>query len=171
MVDGRYSDSEYNASFVGFVPSRRPAFTILVVIDTPRAGAHYGGAVAGPVFQRIADAALRAQGVPPSLDPAPAILVNAAVTTLPVRVPRAAVLPVSAAPGAPQLMPDLQGVGAREAVRILGSLGLLVRVGGSGVVQSQTPSAGVPVEAGTWSALVLGREPAPPETRQVRGGR
>jgi membrane peptidoglycan carboxypeptidase len=45
-IDGRrYSDTDFNASFVGFVPSRSPAFTILVVIDTPRAGTHYGGTV------------------------------------------------------------------------------------------------------------------------------
>ena len=32
--------ADYNASFVGFVPSRRPALTILVVIDTPHAGTY-----------------------------------------------------------------------------------------------------------------------------------
>ena len=35
IVNDRYSDTDYNASFVGFVPSRRPVFTILVVVDTP----------------------------------------------------------------------------------------------------------------------------------------
>jgi electron-transferring-flavoprotein dehydrogenase len=40
---------EVNASFVGFVPSRQPALTILVVIDTPRGpNPAYGGAVAAP---------------------------------------------------------------------------------------------------------------------------
>src|SRR5262249_21072799 len=37
LVDGHYSQSDYNASFVGFVPSRKPALTILVVIDAPHA--------------------------------------------------------------------------------------------------------------------------------------
>ena len=32
LVNGRYSKSDYNGSFVGFVPSRRPALTVLVVI-------------------------------------------------------------------------------------------------------------------------------------------
>ena len=44
------------------MPSRQPAFTILVVIDTPRAGGHYGGDVAAPVFKRIAEAALQQIG-------------------------------------------------------------------------------------------------------------
>ena len=37
LVNGRYSKSDYNASFVGFVPSRKPALTIIVVIDSPHA--------------------------------------------------------------------------------------------------------------------------------------
>ena len=43
IVGGRVLATDYHASFVGFVPSRRPAFTILVVIDTPHNGQHYGG--------------------------------------------------------------------------------------------------------------------------------
>ena len=41
--NGRYSKTDYNVSFVGFVPSRRPVFTILVVVDTPTQGPTYGG--------------------------------------------------------------------------------------------------------------------------------
>ena len=121
-------------------------------------------AVAAPVFKAIAEAALRAQGVPPSLDPAPAILVDGSVPTLPARTRPVAMLPVSqpTEAGAPQLMPDLRGLSAREAVKILGSLGLLVRMGGSGVVQAQTPAAGLPVEPGSWSSLVLAREAIEP---------
>ncbi|MDQ3071526.1 MAG: penicillin-binding protein 2, partial [Acidobacteriota bacterium] len=74
LVDGRYSKSDYNGSFVGFVPSRKPALTILVVIDSARTGQGYGGAVAAPVFKRIAEASLRHLGVPRSIDPIPAIL-------------------------------------------------------------------------------------------------
>ena len=38
LVDGRYSKSDYNASFVGFIPSRNPAVAIIVVTDSPHAG-------------------------------------------------------------------------------------------------------------------------------------
>ena len=55
-VPGGYSTTDYNVSFVGFVPSREPMFTILVVIDTPTRVSAYGGTVAAPVFQKIASA-------------------------------------------------------------------------------------------------------------------
>ena len=48
IVDGRYSQSDYNASFVGFVPSRKPELTIIVVIDSPKTKGYYGGVVAAP---------------------------------------------------------------------------------------------------------------------------
>jgi cell division protein FtsI/penicillin-binding protein 2 len=36
LVNGHYQKSDYNASFVGFLPSRKPALTILVVIGSSR---------------------------------------------------------------------------------------------------------------------------------------
>ena len=39
LVNGRYSNTDYNVSFVGFVPSRKPVFTIVVVVDSPQQGA------------------------------------------------------------------------------------------------------------------------------------
>jgi cell division protein FtsI/penicillin-binding protein 2 len=38
FVNGRYSTSDYNASFVGFIPSRKPVVAIIVVTDSPHAG-------------------------------------------------------------------------------------------------------------------------------------
>ena len=55
-----------NVSFLGFVPSRNPALTVIVMIDTPRVGSDTGGAVAAPIFKRIAEASLRYLGVPPN---------------------------------------------------------------------------------------------------------
>ena len=72
LVNGHYSKSDYNASFVGFVPSRNPASTIVVVIDSPHAHGYYGAAVSAPVFKRIAEAALRHLGVGPTLNAAAA---------------------------------------------------------------------------------------------------
>jgi cell division protein FtsI (penicillin-binding protein 3) len=54
---GRYSPSDYVASFVGFAPVNEPAVTILVVLDSP-VGAHHGGEVGGPIFKRIAEQVL-----------------------------------------------------------------------------------------------------------------
>lgn len=57
LVDGRYSDTEYVASFGGFGPLNSPRLVALVVIDTPQ-GDHSGGKVAAPVFRRIMEDAL-----------------------------------------------------------------------------------------------------------------
>ena len=67
LVNGRYSGSQHYASFVGFVPSRQPELTILVVIDGPQKPLYTGGAVAAPVFRRIAEAALRHLAIPPTI--------------------------------------------------------------------------------------------------------
>ena len=48
--------SQQNVSFVGFVPSRNPALTVIVMIDSPRVGGDTGGAIAAPIFKRIAEA-------------------------------------------------------------------------------------------------------------------
>ena len=75
LVNGHYSKSDYNASFVGFVPSRKPALTILVVIDSPHGNGYYGGAVSAPIFKRIAEATLRYLGIAPTLNAPPPVLV------------------------------------------------------------------------------------------------
>ncbi len=75
LVDRRYSHSDYNASFVGFLPSRKPALAIIVVIDSPHAKGYYGGTVAAPIFKRIAEESLRHLGIGPTINPAPPVLV------------------------------------------------------------------------------------------------
>jgi len=52
FINGRYSKSDYIASFVGFVPARNPVFSAIVIVDSPR-GSIYGGTVAAPVFKNI----------------------------------------------------------------------------------------------------------------------
>jgi cell division protein FtsI (penicillin-binding protein 3) len=54
---GRYSPTDYVASFVGFAPVNEPAVTILVLLDSP-VGQHMGGNLGGPVFKRIAEQVL-----------------------------------------------------------------------------------------------------------------
>ena len=72
LVNGSYKGhSNYNVSFVGFVPSRKPKFTIVVVVDSPHGVSAYGGTVAAPIFQRIAEQALRHYGVQRTIDAPP----------------------------------------------------------------------------------------------------
>ncbi len=60
---GRYSPTQYIASFTGFAPINNPAVTILVSLDSP-VGLHEGGQVAAPVFKRIAEQVLAYLDVP-----------------------------------------------------------------------------------------------------------
>jgi cell division protein FtsI (penicillin-binding protein 3) len=159
LVNRSYSKSDYNGSFVGFVPSRKPALSILVVIDSGRIGQGYGGAVAAPVFKRIAEASLRHLGVPRSIDPvAPVLASFASIDAMPASVRMPSILASLTPASNLALMPDLRGLGAREAVRVLNRLGLSTRVRGSGVVVAQQPEAGSPLERGGWSVLRLSRD-------------
>jgi len=60
---GRYSHSQYIASFTGFAPISNPAVTILVSLDSP-VGEHEGGQVAAPIFKRVAELVLPYLDVP-----------------------------------------------------------------------------------------------------------
>ena len=163
LVNGRYSASQQNVSFVGFVPARDPVLTVVVMIDSPRVGGDTGGVIAAPVFQRIADASLRQLGIAPTVNRAPPVLVarrgDSSVTPAVSPVAQPTIVSMAAAPGDPAGLPDLRGMSAREAIRELARLGLTARVQGRGVVIDQLPTAGSPVEPGTTSTLVLGRRP------------
>jgi len=45
----------YQSSFVGYFPADEPLYSCIVVINAPRSGIYYGSYVAGPVFREIAD--------------------------------------------------------------------------------------------------------------------
>ena len=71
--NGRYSDTHWVGSFIGFTPVEKPRLVIFVAIDTPtaydeKAGRimRYGGAVAAPVAREVARFALPYLGVAPS---------------------------------------------------------------------------------------------------------
>jgi len=157
-IDGRYPPGAYTGSFVGFVPSRRPALAILVVIDQPRSGAYYGGVVAAPVFQRIATASLRHLGVPRTINPiAPVIISTDATLLARPGGPAPALETVTFTDSGQRLMPALLGMSARDAMRVLTRTGLSMRVLGQGAVVSQSPEAGSPVEQGDTAVLQLDR--------------
>ncbi|HVF11014.1 MAG TPA: penicillin-binding protein 2 [Abditibacteriaceae bacterium] len=52
-----YMAGKFISSFVGFVPSRRPEFVIVVMADEPH-GSHWGSEVCGPTFATIAQQAM-----------------------------------------------------------------------------------------------------------------
>jgi len=160
LIDGAYSKTHYFASFVGFVPSRNPKYTIVVVIDSPlfRKG-YYGGTVAAPAFRRIAEHVLRYSGVPPTLNAPPPVLVRRGAH-VPHEV-RTSGLPAGlvAAPAdvSEFAFPDFTGASAREALVTLTRLGMTARLRGAGLVVDQRPAPGTPLEAGGVATLWLDR--------------
>ena len=169
LIDGRYSQTDHNASFVGFAPSRRPRFVILVMIDTPRSTVingtrqrtYTGGAVAAPIFRRIAEASLRHLAVPRNVDPIPAALSaeRAAPRAMTVSTP-AATMPRRDIPAAEAgTMPDLRGLSAREAIHAMTRLGLEVRMQGDGLVERHDPAPGAFLAPGTVASAWMNRRP------------
>jgi cell division protein FtsI (penicillin-binding protein 3) len=162
LSNGHYSHSDYNASFVGFVPSRAPAFAIIVVMDSPHGPNGYtGGAVSAPVFTRIAEAALRYSGIGPTINAPPPVLVARHDEAL--ASPTTATAaddhpPVSlVADGPSGTVPDLRGMSARDAVHRLVKFGLNVHVAGDGFVVSQDPAPGSALQPGAVCRLRLTR--------------
>ena len=164
IVNSHYSKSDYNASFVGFVPSRKPAVVIVVVIDSPHAGSYYGAVVSAPVFKRIAEATLRHLGVGPTLNaPSPVIVARhetsaSEMTSVPVVATSSNNVVASTPPG---IMPDLHGLSGREAIRALMQVGLTPHIDGDGFVVDQSPRAGAVLAGGDSCVLKLGRRPPP----------
>ena len=58
-----YSQTDYIASFIGFVPADAPRIVVLVMIDGPE-DKYWGGTVAAPVFREISKQTLRYLNVP-----------------------------------------------------------------------------------------------------------
>ncbi len=175
LVNGHYSHTEYNASFVGFIPSRDPAVAIVVVIDSPHGpNRYFGGTVSAPIFKRIAEATLRYMGVGPTINPLPPVLVarhdiaNGESTVESASMSQGEEPALSlVSDGPPGTMPDLHGLSAREALRRMMRLGLAPRVDGNGFVVSQDPPAGAPLDSVSVGRVTLART-VPPHQEQGR---
>jgi membrane peptidoglycan carboxypeptidase len=176
IVNGSYrGHNDYNVSFAGFVPSRDPVFTIIVVVDSPRKVSAYGGVVAAPIFQKIAEAALRQRGVRPSFDVSPPVLVartDEEERRQGVALDRVREQPVTGPIAPPQIVtiagttgeaepmfPDLVGMNARDAVQLLARMGIGARLRGAGIVVEQRPAAGSPLNSTAVANLWLERHP------------
>ena len=174
---GRYSRTNYFASFAGFAPVNDPAVTILVVLDSPEGG-HEGNETAGPVFKRVAEQVLAYLDVPHDV-PAPSDTETArnsrpskqasalAVARTDATEARfeAAIARKSqrAAPtvafGAPDsvIVPDLSGQTVRGATESCSHLGLIPSLIGNGIALQQFPEAGTTVLRGSNVTVRFGR--------------
>lgn len=143
---GRYSDRDRISSFVGYAPADAPRILIAVMVDTPRTST-YGGTVAAPLFRRIAEQALEAMGMGNrAIRPFP----DAAEAMGPVRP-----IALGGQPADPGV-PDLVGLGVRDAAVELQRAGLRASVDGWGIVIRQDPPPGTDIEVGTTVRLQLG---------------
>ncbi len=175
-----YNKSNYKASFVGYFPADDPKYTCIVVINNPTKGIYYGGSIAGPVFKEIADKvfATRMMHLPSPHDSIPAgtikhiagssndfnwLLRNSGLkindsseSDYMVIHTTDSLTTVKPLPIKGDRMPNLVGMGARDAVYLLESAGLKVKIAGKGKVKKQSISPGVVLKKGSSCFIELG---------------
>jgi len=174
---GRYSLSNYIASFVGFAPINTPAVTVLVTLDSPAGGLYHGGDVAAPIFKRVAEQVLAYMDVPHDVpvelrrhnprdhtnraqmvdvsDFSPAQAENNSASQLPIfpaePLPdpkQSAAQTVALAEGEGVNVPTLTGLSVRNVTQECLRLGLNPVLIGTGVAIEQNPEAGQTVRRG-----------------------
>lgn len=68
IENGRYVN-KYVAFTAGIAPISDPRYALIILINDPKAGQYYGGAVSAPVFSSIMGYALRTNGIVPDAEP------------------------------------------------------------------------------------------------------
>jgi len=135
-----YADHIYQSSFVGYFPAAAPKYTCIVVIkNKPFAKKYLGAQVAGPVFREVADHLMSA-GIDQGLnyaDSAGAVDPNAVLASATRPIPT---------PTAPRTVPDVKGMGLKQALYALERMDLKVAVRGSGKVRTQSIEPGSPLQ-------------------------
>jgi cell division protein FtsI (penicillin-binding protein 3) len=178
---GGYNKSNYKASFVGYFPADNPKYSCIVVINNPSKGVYYGGAISAPVFREIAD---RVYATDPemglswadsvkSTHPIPAYRGSGTDLRFLARwmgVPDMAlpafnwIVKQADSTGSKyasvdlkrRIIPDVTGMGARDAIYLLEKMGLRVRLNGYGLVKKQSITPGSKAGGGEVIHLDLG---------------
>ena len=167
---GKYTDTHYVASFTGFVPADHPRLVISVVLDDPMGGTHAGGSVAGPVFRRVGEMALRYLGVTPRGSVPMKLSELSERAKEDVAANTYQVLGEAAGKGAGETsavtasapmhagearVPDFSGWPQREAVKTAMGLGLVPTIEGTGRLTRQVPPAGTVLPKGSAVKLIF----------------
>ncbi|MBN1767306.1 MAG: PASTA domain-containing protein [Prolixibacteraceae bacterium] len=174
-----YAHRRYRASFAGYFPVDNPKYSCIVVISDPK-GSFYGGTVAGPVFRDIADCVYTTDL---SLDIAqntnkneqhklPIVMNGAADKTLNIfrelgidysgNAEKADWVVVNEnARVEPKtvkrnVMPDVLGMGATDAIYLIEKSGMKSKLKGVGKVREQFPLPGAACREGQLVYLDLG---------------
>jgi cell division protein FtsI (penicillin-binding protein 3) len=156
LIDGSYSKSDYNSSFIGFFPADNPKVICLVLVNSPQKG-KYGGQVAAPIFKNIAQRVVNTdinyfEGNPKEqLDNSKVVFAsNTQNNTRDIVPAKQSVRTLSNELDSfsKNVMPDLTSYSLRDGIKILTQLGMKYKVNGSGVIVSQSIKAGQKITKG-----------------------
>lgn len=148
FVDGEYSKEYYNSSFIGFFPAENPTYLCLIVINSPTKESYYGGDVAAPVFHEFVKQII--EHSPDNFNNetfAPEVIKTASVQNefanefAFAKTEIEAKSPIINSPKHKN-MPDLRGMAARDAIKILNKLNLKFEMNGFGKINSQSINPG-----------------------------
>jgi cell division protein FtsI (penicillin-binding protein 3) len=169
---GYMSDSGviYQASFAGYFPADHPAYSMIVVIHNPKGWVYTGSQVAAPVFREVADKIFATHLVLPEIESTSSVMaslplfknaykddlrniyaefnaqmidiqdsewVSTAVASDTVTF-RGKTIPEN-------LVPDVTGMGLRDALYLMENTGIRVRFSGRGTVRRQSIPSGATV--------------------------
>jgi len=177
-VGGSYRSSgrtAYRASFVGYFPADNPVYSMIVVVHNPKGWIYTGSQVAAPVFRTIADKiyATRHLNVSddwvtsPVMASLPVIRAGARNDVETIysvfdckllfdddmpwvisSVKNTDTVVVSGREMIPNLVPNVVGMGLKDAMYVLENSGLRVRFAGRGVVRTQSLRPGTRINEG-----------------------
>lgn len=178
----RSGGKSHQVSFCGYFPAEHPLYTCIVVIREPRIGYPSGGKMSGSVFKDIAERIMFLRSTlkpehfqPDTLQNIPKIpyALWGSFSDLE-KVASEMRLPISGTTGSfvsvipnernnyleiskktiyRQLMPDLKGMGAKDAVFLAEKLGLKIMISGRGKLVSQSISPGTIIKKGQILSL------------------
>lgn len=174
---------QYTASFVGYFPADNPLYSIIVVVFKPNNGKYYGSQVAAPVFKEIADkiyatqfqmttpinlAKVDTQLPPPIVKYGYKKDITAMVKQLNISTDSSALhsdwavcfnkpdkLDLQNRFFANHLVPNIKGMGLKDAIYVLENLGLNVTPIGMGTVVYQSIKPGEKINNGDKIFLKL----------------
>ncbi|MEM7102589.1 MAG: penicillin-binding protein [Bacteroidota bacterium] len=158
---------KYQASFAGYFPADNPKYSCIVVINTPRQNGFYGAQVAAPVFRDIADKcfatdielheainkdkkiALGGEKLP---DVKTGVQTDIAEVLDYLKMPYDEIkdqdwvnafidndtIDMKAVQFTVNKIPDVRGMGLRDATHLLGNLGLRIQTNGVGTITRQS---------------------------------
>lgn len=155
-AEGGYDSGKYIASFVGFVPTDKPKYAMLVMLDTPQ-GAFYGSQVAAPIFQDTLQRVLAAKGIQPvNKEGLPSFEELHAKYQPKEKAAGPKALPVMEPLATGKIkLADFKGLEMRQVAELLHSVGLRLKPYGTGKVVRQEPAAGTEVLQGSTIKVYL----------------